>query len=151
MTEHPPARIAMCADPNGLHEHVPLAEGEDSATCFQPGCDCTPVVFVREAEVERLRRALEYALDAFQRAGDEHDCDYCRADAAQMERALACADATQRQDSLLDQLNDVARLADQAGCRDAANWIRRQVKIKRSITPAMRQRAEDFMREYRDA
>lgn len=42
----------------------------------------------RGAEVERLREAVKYALDAFRRAGDEHACDYCRADAAAMERAL---------------------------------------------------------------
>lgn len=41
-----------------------------------------------EAEIERLRRALEWAQDAMQRAGGKHDCDYCRADAATLGRVL---------------------------------------------------------------
>jgi hypothetical protein len=56
----------------------------------------------------------------------------------------------QRQDSLLEQLADVADEADRIGCRDAADWIRRQIKLKRMITPEMRQRTIDFLREYRD-
>jgi hypothetical protein len=40
-------RIAMCAHPEGTHEHVPLKPGEDPPeTCFAD-CDCNPVVFVR--------------------------------------------------------------------------------------------------------
>jgi hypothetical protein len=33
----------------------------------------------------------------------------------------------QRQDSLTDQLVDIARLADRMGCYDAADWIRNQL------------------------
>lgn len=40
-------RIAMCANPDGMHEHIPLKRGEEPpGTCFAD-CDCTPVVFIR--------------------------------------------------------------------------------------------------------
>jgi hypothetical protein len=45
-------RIAMCAHPDGTHEHVPLRPGEDPPeTCFAD-CDCKPVVFVRADTLE---------------------------------------------------------------------------------------------------
>lgn len=37
----------MCAHPEGTHEHVPLAPGEDPPTTCFADCDCEPVVFVR--------------------------------------------------------------------------------------------------------
>lgn len=56
-----PERIAMCADPNGLHEHVPLRPGEPMLTSCFADCRCTPVEFVRadayQGAVEALRRA----------------------------------------------------------------------------------------------
>lgn len=45
-------RIAMCAHPEGTHEHIPLKPGEDPPeTCFAD-CDCEPVMFVR-ADIHR--------------------------------------------------------------------------------------------------
>jgi hypothetical protein len=41
-----------------------------------------------EAERDRYRQELEYALDAFTRAGETHACDYCKADAARIREAL---------------------------------------------------------------
>lgn len=41
-----------------------------------------------EAERDRYRDALVWALDAFKTAGDNHGCDYCRADAATLRRVL---------------------------------------------------------------
>jgi alkylhydroperoxidase family enzyme len=41
-----------------------------------------------EAELKRLREALDVALDALRRSADDHGCDYCRADVASVERAL---------------------------------------------------------------
>jgi hypothetical protein len=40
-------RIAMCAHPDGMHEHIPLKRDEPAPqTCFAD-CDCTPVIFIR--------------------------------------------------------------------------------------------------------
>lgn len=56
-----PERIAMCANPNGTNEHVPLKPGEDPPTTCFALCDCHPVVFVRAdlhaGAVEALREA----------------------------------------------------------------------------------------------
>jgi hypothetical protein len=43
-------RIAVCQNPNGEGEYVPLDPGESLAPCFMPGCECVPVVFVREPQ-----------------------------------------------------------------------------------------------------
>jgi hypothetical protein len=66
-------RIAMCAHPEGMHEHVPLKPGEDPpTTCFAAGCDCEPVVFVRadlhRGAVEALTEAVA-AARTFNRGG----------------------------------------------------------------------------------
>jgi hypothetical protein len=45
-------RIAMCAHPEGTHEHVPLKPGEDPPESCFADCDCEPVVFVR-ADIHR--------------------------------------------------------------------------------------------------
>lgn len=53
-----PERIAMCAHPNGTHEHVPLSPGEPApATCFAWDCDCTPVEYVRAPLASREPQA----------------------------------------------------------------------------------------------
>lgn len=57
----------------------------------------------------------------------------------------------QRQDSLDDQLRDVAQKAVEMGCYDAADWIARQLRQRRLITPKMREDALEFMRSHRDA
>lgn len=41
----------MCANPRGLHEHVPLSPGEPMPeTCFAD-CDCLPVEFISRERV----------------------------------------------------------------------------------------------------
>lgn len=45
-----PRMVAMCAAPNGPHEHVPIDTIREAATCFAD-CDCSPVVYVRLADV----------------------------------------------------------------------------------------------------
>lgn len=42
-----PERIAMCSNPDGLHEHIPVTSAEDLGACFAAGCDCTLVEYVR--------------------------------------------------------------------------------------------------------
>lgn len=39
-------RIAMCQNPEGPHEHVPLKPGEDSGSCFMGRDCCEPRVYV---------------------------------------------------------------------------------------------------------
>jgi hypothetical protein len=46
--------------------------------------------------IRRLVDAVKYAADAFARAADEHACDYCRADAAAMQRAVDALTSTGR-------------------------------------------------------
>jgi hypothetical protein len=51
-----PARIAMCSNPRGTHEHVPLDPDEPMPTTCFADCDCTPVEFVR---ADQLTGAVE--------------------------------------------------------------------------------------------
>lgn len=64
-----PARIAMCSDPYGLSEHVPIDQPGELDRCFC-GCDCKPVEYVRsdalDAERERSRKRGEAADKAIQ-------------------------------------------------------------------------------------
>jgi hypothetical protein len=47
-----PERIAMCANPEGTHEHVPLRPDEPMPTTCFADCDCAPVEYVR-ADIRR--------------------------------------------------------------------------------------------------
>lgn len=66
-------------------------------------------------EIRRLRRALVYALEAFEQAAETHACDYCRADAREIGRALDGADIMDPHAVLADMLADPSRAAKQKG------------------------------------
>lgn len=45
---------------------------------------------------------------------------------ARIPKCNDCQPVRQRQDSLLEQLADLAQVAEQMGCYDAADWLRRE-------------------------
>lgn len=65
-------RIAMCQAPDGPHEHVPLAPGEDPGACFMD-CGCTPRVYVAlDAVVEAVRAMRVSDEELHQSWADSH-------------------------------------------------------------------------------
>lgn len=115
-------RIAMCTNPNGLHEHVPLKPDEPMPTTCFADCDCTPVEYVRigrETFVWRDGTIYDPSLPGYREATadelarnvpdpDQRTADLMRESRIARARGLAQAIAECRDDAVLDGIREGA-------------------------------------------
>lgn len=78
-------RIAICQCPGGDGQYVPLDPGRPPTPCFIPGCECTPVVYVR---VSAASAVLRDATHWDPGSGRDRHVNGWRAAADELERAF---------------------------------------------------------------
>jgi hypothetical protein len=112
-----PAAVAAAPVDGRLREA--LEAGRDALVDLAPALDRVGVAIIEGGPLDIIASELDHVVERLEVV------------IPQMGAALAApVDDTetgpQRQDSLLDQLRDVLAAAERMGCRDAADWIKRQ-------------------------